>query len=338
MVKEVNKSLRVLHFNRFSHSGQTTHVFALVDEQQRQGLAAKLIMESYPAYQALEMYRQTIARLGAVIISPKDQAALSRQITDNRWQLIHAHSSLTFPTAAALAQKLGVPFVVTCHGLGLNQQEHRPFLQQASAVICISPRVAHSLREFADKVRVVPNGVDLAEFVPGEKGEPLKIALVSRVDGTKTKGFLQFCKAVELFEDLEFYVAGNKKPPGSKACYLGWTNEIAPLLARTDILAGTGRAVIEGLAAGNAVLVLGRNYQGIVTPEKARQKHLDLSGLAGSEPCYRTIFFDLGLLIQNRAALRSLQRFGRELAEREFDNRQLTKKITGIYRQVLERS
>jgi glycosyltransferase involved in cell wall biosynthesis len=336
-VKEVSNTLRVLHFNRFSHSGQTTHVFALVDEQQRQGLSASLIMESYPAYQALEMYRQTIARLGAVIISPSNQAALSRENTDNQWQLIHAHSSLTFPTAAALAQKLQIPLVVTCHGLGLNQQEQRPYLQKASAVICISQRVAYSLREFADKIRVVPNGVDLQEYMPGEKGEPLKIALVSRVDGAKTKGFLQFCKAVDLLEDVEFYVAGNKKPPGNKARYLGWTNEIAPLLVRTDILAGTGRACLEGLAAGNAVLVLGRNYQGILTPEKARQKHPDLSGLAGSEPCYRTIFFDLASLMQNRAALRSLQTFGRELAEREFDNRLLTKKITGIYRQVLER-
>lgn len=335
-MKEVSNTLRILHFNRFSHSGQTTHVFALVGEQQRQGLTARLLMESYPTYQALEMYRPTIARLGAVIINANDRAALSRHIADNQWQLIHAHSSLTFPTAAVLAQELGIPFVVTCHGLGLNQQEHRPFLHKASAVICISQRVAHSLREFTDKIRVVPNGVDLKEFVPGEKREPLKIALVSRIDGTKTKSFLQFCKAVELLEDVEFYVAGNKKPPGDKARYLGWTNEIAPLLARTDILAGTGRACLEGLAAGNAVLVLGRNYQGILTPEKVRQKHLDLSGLAGSEPCYRAIFFDLASLTQNRTALRSLQRFGRELAEREFDNRQLTKKITGIYRQVLE--
>ncbi|MBT9172308.1 MAG: hypothetical protein DDT21_00689 [Syntrophomonadaceae bacterium] len=330
--------MRVLHINRFSHSGQTTHVFALVGEQQQQGLSAGLIMESYPSYQALETYRQCIARLGAVIIRPNDREAVYLQVKDGHWQLIHAHSSLTFPTAAELAQKLNIPFVVTCHGLGLNQQEHRPYLQKASAVICISQRVANSLREFAGKTQVVPNGADLEEFRPGDKHEPIKIALVARVDGTKTKGFMQFCKAVELFEDVEFYVAGNKKPPGNRARYLGWSNEIAALLARTDILAGTGRAAIEGLAAGNAVLVLGRTYQGLITPEKVRQKYLDLSGLAGTDACYKTMFFDLGLLIQNRAALRSLQRFGRELAEKEFDNRLLTKKIAGIYRQVLERS
>jgi len=329
--------LRVLHFNRFSHSGQTTHVFALVGEQQRQGLTARLLMESYPSYQALETYRQTIARLGASIIKPHDQAALEGQIRGQQWQLIHAHSSLTFPTAAGLAAKLKIPYVVTCHGLGLDQQEHRPYLLKASAIICISQRVANSLREFAGKIRVVPNGVDLEEFRPGEKTEPLKVALVARIDGTKTKSFLQFCKAVDLFENVEFYVAGNRKPPGDKACYLGWTGEIAPLLARTDILAGTGRAAIEGLAAGNAVLVLGRTYQGILTPEKARQKYLDFSGLAGDDACYRTIFFDLGSLIQNRAYLRSLQKFSRELAEKEFDNSELAKKITGIYRQALEK-
>jgi glycosyltransferase involved in cell wall biosynthesis len=335
-VKEVNNKLRVLHFNRFSHSGQTTHVFALVAEQQRQGLSAGLIMESYPSYQALEAYRQSIAQLGAVIIRPNDRESVCHQLKDRQWQLIHAHSALTFPTAADLAHKLNIPYVVTCHGLGLNQQEYRPYLQKASAVICISQRVANSLREFAGKTRVVPNGVDLEEFRPGDKDEPVKIALVARVDGTKTKTFLQFCKAVELLEDVEFYVAGNKKPPGNRARYLGWSNEITPLLARTDIVAGTGRAVIEGLAAGNAVLVLGRTYQGLLTPEKVRQKYLDLSGLAGTDACYKTMFFDLASLMQNRPALRSLQRFGRELAEKEFDNRLLTKKIAGIYRQVLE--
>lgn len=332
----MNKKLRVLHFNRFSHSGQTTHVFALVGEQQRQGISAGLIMESYPSHQALEIYRPSIAQLGAVIVSPNDREALYHQLKSNHWQLIHAHSSLTFPTASGLAQKLNIPFIVTCHGLGLNQPEHRPYLQKASAVICISQRVANSLREFAGKIWVVPNGVDLEEFRPGMKDEPVKIALVARVDGMKTKGFLQFCKAVELFEDVEFYVAGNKKPPGNRAGYLGWSNEIASLLARTDILAGTGRAVIEGLATGNAVLVLGRTYQGLLTPEKVRQKYLDLSGLAGTDACYKSIFFDLESLIQNRSALRSLQSFGRELAEKEFDNCLLTKKIAGIYRQVLE--
>lgn len=331
--------MHVLHLNRFFHSGQTTHVFTLVREQQRQGHTAKLVMESHPSYQTLELYRQTMAELGAVITNPNDQEALHRQIKGSTFHLIHAHSSLTFHTAAALAERLDIPFVISCHGLELNQQEYLPYLLKASAILCISQRVANSLREFADKIQLVPNGVDLEEFLPGEKTEPVKIALVARIDSSKTKGYAQFCKAVDLLEGVEFYVAANKKPPSSKATYLGWTNEVDRLLAQTHIVAGTGRTIIEGLAAGNVALILGRTYQGILTPENtAKQKYRDLSGLAGSDPCYRTIFFDLAMLSQNRIYLRQLQKFGRELAEKEFDNRQLTKKIIDIYQKTLEKS
>ena len=40
------------------------------------------------------------------------------------------------------------------------------------------------------------------------------------------------------------------------------------LLASTHIVVGTGRAVIEGLACGNAAVILGKTYQGILTRKK----------------------------------------------------------------------
>lgn len=235
-----------------------------------------------------------------------------------------------------LSKELSIPYVVTCHGLGLNQPSYRHFFEEAGQMICISQRVANNLREYSNKISVVPNGVDLDEFKPGNKEEPLKISLVARIDSGKQNSYNQFCKAVDLLEGVEFYVACNKKPLSQNAKYLGWTTQVAELLADMDIVAGTGRNVIEGLAAGNAAIILGRTYQGILTPEKAdKNKHLDLSGLSGSEPCYRNIFFDLAKLMQNRIYLQQLQKFSRELAEKEFDNKLLTQRIVEIYEDVL---
>ncbi|MCR3923033.1 MAG: glycosyltransferase family 4 protein [Firmicutes bacterium] len=325
--------MNVLHLNRFFYSGQTTHAFSLVREQQKQGINARLVMDGNPSYQALDLYKRTMDEMGAAIIKPGDLQALLRHLHSWRPHVIHAHSALTFPLAMSLVKKYHVPLIITCHGLGLNHHEARPYLQEAKAIICISTRVANTFREFATKVHTIPNGVDLHEFMPQKKDEPIKVALVGRIDTSKQKGYNHFCKAVDLLDGVEFYVAANKSPNSKTAHYLGWTNEVASLLAQTDIVAGTGRAIIEGLACGNAVIILGRTCQGILTPEKvAKQKWLDISGLSGSDPCYKNMFYDLAKLTQNKIYLQQLQTFGRDLAIKEFDNSILTKKIIDIYK------
>ncbi|HHX74710.1 MAG TPA: glycosyltransferase family 4 protein [Firmicutes bacterium] len=328
--------MRILHINRFFYSGQTTHVFTLVREQQKQGLDARLIMDGNPSYNALKLYQKTIDELGAKIYKPGDVQAIQQQLAQWHPRLIHAHSIVTLPLAATLARQKKVPLVITCHGLGINTGDYRPFLQEAAAIICISRRVANSLREFEDKIHLIPNGVDLAEFAPQEKTEPVKIALVSRIDPGKQKAYNHFCKAVDLLEGVEFYVAANQKPASKTAQYLGWISDVASLLAETDIVAGTGRTVIEGLACGNAVIILGKTCQGILTPEKvARQKELDLSGLSGNDPCYKNIFYELAKLTQNELYLRHLQKFGRKLAEEHFDIAVLAGKTMQVYESVL---
>lgn len=325
--------MNVMHLHRFSYSGQTTHVFSLVREQQRQGVSAFLIMDGYPSHQAVAMYEGTVNELGAAMIKPGDMPAIMRLTYGRRFHLIHAHSFRTYPMAASLAEKLRIPYVVTCHGAGLNKQESWPLLHKASFIICISPRVAETVGEFAHKCCIIPNGVDLNEFKPGVKKGPVKIAYIGRMDREKQQGYNQFCKAVDLLENTEVYIASNKGPTSKAAEYLGWTNQIACLVAQTDIVAGTGRAVLEGMAAGNAAVILGRKYQGVFTPKKAASRHFpDLSGLAGSDPCYRDIFYDLIKLTQNKDYLRQLQKLGRELVKKDFDNEKHTQRIIELYK------
>ncbi|MDW7650499.1 MAG: glycosyltransferase family 4 protein [Bacillota bacterium] len=328
--------MNVLHLNRFFYSGQTTHVFSLVREQQKQGIDAFLLMDGNPSYQAVAMYKATMDELGAELIRPGDTAAIHRLLQGNKINLIHAHSSLMYPVAENLAEKLQIPYVVTCHGLGINKEENKPFLRNARTIISISPRVANTIREFAHKVHIIPNGVDVDEFKPGVKAEPVKIAFVARMDQMKQKGYSNFCKAADLLEDVEFYVASNQKPASNTAEYLGWTNEVATLLAQTDIVVGTGRAILEGMAAGNVAVILGRTYQGILTPEKAAKQHfLDVSGLSGSDPCYRDIFYDLAKLLQNKKHIPQLQRFSRELVAKDYNNEVHTRRIVELYKKVL---
>jgi hypothetical protein len=329
--------VNVLHLNRFFYAGQTTHVFSLVRQQIALGIGAFLVMDGNPSYHDLTLYQNTLSELDAAMIKPGDNVALKGYVQDKNIHLIHAHSALTYPLASTLAEQLGIPLVITCHGLGMNRQEIRPFLRTAQAIICTSQRVANSLRDFSNKIHVIPNGVDVINIKPEKKDEPVKIAFVSRIDKTKEKGYTQLCKAVDLLEGVEFYVATNKSTGSKTAKYLCGTDDVSELLTKTDIMAGSGRAVMEAMAAGNAVIILGRTYQGIMTPDRlGKQRMPDVSGLSGSDPCYKNMFYDLAKLTQNKLYLRQLQTFCRELAEKEFDNTALTKRMVDIYHQIIK--
>ena len=308
----------------------------LVREQKNQGINAQLVIDGNPTYQTLSLYKQVLDELGTRIINTGDLPTLLGIAKDFSPALIHAHSSHTFPLAYNLAKQLHKPLVITCHEPGLNRQEYNHLLEESAAIFCISQKVANKLRGFSSKITLTPNGVDIKEFQPKEKSDPIKIILFSRVDSAKQKAYDHFCKAADLLEDVEFYVASNKKPNSKTAKYLGWPHETAALLANTDILAGTGRIAIEGLATGNAVLILGRTFQGLLIPEKtAKQKITDVSGLTGADPCFKNIFYDLAKLTQNQIYLRQLQKSSRELAEKEFCNTKLTRRVIEVYEEVL---
>jgi hypothetical protein len=333
---ERGETVNILHLNRFFYAGQTTQVFSLIRHQKALGIQPFLVMDGDPSYQDLTLYRDQMKSLGVATIKPGDQSALSELIRHRKIDLVHAHCSLTYPLACAAAAQLRVPLVMNCHGPGMGRQDIWPYLSMAQTIICSSQRVAGSLRDFQHKTRVIPHGVDVESIRPGPKVEPVKIAYVSRVDRAKDKGYSQFCKAVDLLEGVDVYVAANRTSGSKTAQYLSPGHDIPALLANTDIVAGSGKSLLEAMAAGNAALILGRTYQGILTPEKAARQQLpDLSGLSGHDPCYKNIFYDLAKLAQNKLYLRQLQAFGRELAEREYDQKALAAKVTEIYRQLL---
>jgi glycosyltransferase involved in cell wall biosynthesis len=98
--------------------------------------------------------------------------------------VIHAHAALPCGHAAAfLSQRLGIPFVVTIHGLDVfnscfergiaarwRRQASLRVYQSARKVICISDRVRRLLADGAANspaAEVVYNGTDTSVFAPG---------------------------------------------------------------------------------------------------------------------------------------------------------------------------
>jgi glycosyltransferase involved in cell wall biosynthesis len=114
---------------------------------------------------------------------------LARLNQQRRVDLIHAHAALPCGHAAALlSRRLGIPFVVTVHGLdvfntclssgaaaGRRKGISKEIYKAAAKVICVSERIQHILvSELGSEVRstMIYNGTDVEIFSPGDASEP----------------------------------------------------------------------------------------------------------------------------------------------------------------------
>src|SRR6478672_62632 len=116
------------------------------------------------------------------------------------FDLIHAHGALPCGYAAAiLREKLGIPFVVSVHGLDVFSERQAGKLLgswcrrvservygSARSIVCISEKVRDTLADASVKTTVIHNGVDALMFSPGEEQKsPLVILSVGNLIATK---------------------------------------------------------------------------------------------------------------------------------------------------------
>ena len=309
----------------FFTSGQTAHVVHLARGLRRQGHGVDLLVtHAGSALRRARPYAQQLQAAGVRVLGiPRQPVAADRlELPRQHYDVVHVQSSWSFEHGRRLAARLNVPLVITCHGLGLNQPAYRPALEAAERLICVGPRIAESLRPFREKVVVIGNGADLDLFRPGVREREFTILYAGRVDRWKRPGVLALCQAVDrLPEEVRFWVASNGRLPCRRAQHLGWVTGVHRLMSRAHVVIGTGCAIREGMAAGAACLVLGREYHGIVTPEFLDSMAFpDFSGLGRDQgaPSPATIYRDLSLLYRDGTLLQQLMEFGRQYAERHF--------------------
>lgn len=222
-------------------------------------------------------------------------ASISRKIIKDRagrFDLIHAHAALPCGHAAAiLADRLGVPFVVTVHGLDaffLRQSDAvfrswcrrvaRRVYQRAEVVICISEKVREQVLSGAQaNTRVVYNGVDPQLFSPLDESDlPLKVLSVGNLIPTKGHAALlrSFAKASQAVSDSRLEIIGDGPELrhlvrlasdlgiADKVAFRGrQTREfVADAMRRCSVFAlpstyeGLGCVYLEAMACGKAVI------------------------------------------------------------------------------------
>lgn len=178
----------------------------------------------YPRFPRLPKIGMLTAPLGMAIAT----AGAVRRVMEKTGpvSIIDAHYFYPDGVAAArLAERFGLPFVVTARGTDINVIAEMPgprrlilaAADKAAAVIAVSEALGRSLRRLGvepDKIHVLPNGVDLEFFSPGDRQE-VRIRLGLRSPTFISVGALKEAKghdvairALQHFEDARLIVIG----------------------------------------------------------------------------------------------------------------------------------
>ncbi len=230
------------------------------------------------------------------------------------FDLVHAHPFQARRVGAAVAAALGAPLVVTLHGQYDDEFAH--YRSTVRCIICVSAAVAEYVAArdpaLADRLVVIPNGVDFDVFTPPvalaaapRAATRTTIAVASRLD--LDKGVLAdvIADLVAHFgahldgggqhRPIELRVAGDRLygPPANpftaaidraaasgaiEVVRAGWIADRGALrqfYTEADVVVAPGRAAMEAIACGvPTIAAASRGYIGLVSSDTLELAHL----------------------------------------------------------------
>lgn len=294
-------------------------------------------------------------------------ASVRRLHRSNPIQVIHAHAALPCGHAAALlSRELGVPFVVTVHGLDAYSTEQvggvsgnwcrrvsKFVYDSATSVICISDKVRTRVLEAAPrrmKTEVVYNGVDPDRFRPSNGEHADSILSVGNLIPTKGHELLlrSFAAVHKSFPTLSCEIIGDGRELShltemadqlnlsSKVHFLGRQSRsrVAEAMRRCTLFAlpsgyeGLGCVYLEAMASGKAAI--GCRGQGIeeVIEHTANGWLIDSDNL----PELTQALFEL---LQNTTLRRELGEAARRTVLRDFTLKHQANHLLRIYQECV---
>jgi peptidoglycan/xylan/chitin deacetylase (PgdA/CDA1 family)/glycosyltransferase involved in cell wall biosynthesis len=299
--------MRILHvLSANFYAGSVAYAVALAEAHHRAGHQVWLAsdMAALPTVAAQVQLPISQRKYGQRLRNIRALRALMRQ---HQIDVVHAHSRAASWVSYFALRGLGVPLVSTVHGRQHLHTSTSLFDIYGQKVIAICENLAAHLREEVKmapaKIVVVPNGIDWAWKSKNEDSKAeaadatasaaatfksLRLAFIGRFNGPKGERaavLLQhvFPALLQEFEQLRVTLIGGELeqlPAAGKAALaqlqsqygermevIGFTDDVAGWLRRTDLIIGAGRVAMEALGEGRAVLALGEAlYAGPVTP------------------------------------------------------------------------
>lgn len=328
--------MKILITSEFFLSGQSTHVLDLAKQLKLLGHKIQIVFTGIHSQTFYSYYGSLLKRQGIIYYTTKHQTNIRNIIRQFRPDIIHCHSSTIFSLTEKMASQLRIPFIVTCHGLGLSHPKYLQALSKAARLICVGVNSAKELMPlFASKIEIIPNGIDIQVFKPAPKEEQLTVYYIARIDSSKIGPLKQLAKAVNKIPELSLTVVGNWKPPLNQIEFVSWQTDLTKILAPANIVAACGRTAREAMASGAAVLLMNKRYDGLINRRLVNKANFDFSGNIGR--CrYQQIYKDLKLLTYHPRQLRKIQDFSREYALNYLASSIMAEKTVQVYQQVIK--
>jgi len=227
-------------------------------------------------------------------LGARDTAWLAEVITRRRADVVHLHTFASQVVGTRAARKAGARLVRTEHSTRVyDDPSCWPFsrwsLARVDAVVSISEHVARvaiaKAPWVAEKLRVVPNGVDTAHFAPPasltptatlapvvHRGTPLRFVALGRLDPRKGLDIALDALAQVPGATLDIVGEGTLRAEletrtarlglGDRVRFVGFVDDVRGSIARADVALssaraeGLGIALLEAMSMQRAVVAL----------------------------------------------------------------------------------
>lgn len=307
-------------------------MLGLAGELHRQGLKPVVVLTECPPQSAKscqELYRE-------IPILTENRPEVILNIARRRQvNIVHVHSLALLPLALPLAGRLNAPFGITLYESNFPKTSTE-MIKKASFVIKTRQNPGPETAVNHNNTVFIPEGVDLTGFKP-EKKEGFSVTFITDSGYHGDNSCLALLKAAGL-GNFFVNIAGSEYYPTVNGKYHQWQPHYDTLLSSSHVVVGRERALLEGMACGNAALIMGKSYHGILQPQNFSAAGLpDLSGGGTIEPCYRNIFNDLAELWKDRDYLETLQYRGRKYVRENHDLRLTAEATVRLYQKTLQK-
>lgn len=340
--------------------GAETHILELSRELVRRGHSVTVASNGGVYVKELENSGVCHVSVPLHTKNPKSmliaRKMLLRHMTDERYDVVHAHARIPGFIGGAVAKKCGVPFVTTFHGVYDPVWYLRFLTRVGKYTLAVSDDVREYLMKYYgtpyENIAITVNGIDTdtferdmtAEPVISEMAEGDNIVCVTRLDRDPAYHVFRMIEAMPditekcpeakliivgggdvLDEVRSASAAANEKIGDERIIVTGPRTDIAKILKRAKVFVGVSRAAMEAMATRVPVVLTGaQGHLGIYTPE------LEQTAVATNFCCRDRDVADSGILLNNVTEVLSYS--DEKLAEMGDYNRDVVMRLYSVGR------